>query len=195
MKKCNKCQNLLDLNCFSKDSDKKDGFSTICKGCRKIYGKKYYNEKIDVINVKRKQYRIENKEKLNNIANQYYQDNKEILIIKRKLAHRSNPLRSMLNDAKKRAKSKNIEFDLKIENLLIPNMCPVLGIPLKVSETGVLSFGSPTIDRIDNSKGYTHDNVIIISHRANSIKRDATLAELIKITDFYFDLQNKDNNI
>jgi len=37
---------------------------------------------------------------------------------------------------------------------------------------------SPSLDRIDNSKGYTKDNVMVISFRANNIKKDANLQEL-----------------
>jgi hypothetical protein len=36
----------------------------------------------------------------------------------------------------------------------------------------------PTIDRIENDKGYVEGNVAIISFRANSIKHDATIDEL-----------------
>ena len=41
---------------------------------------------------------------------------------------------------------------------------------------------SPSLDRIDSSKGYTPDNVWVISRRANIIKHDATLEELLLIS-------------
>jgi hypothetical protein len=37
---------------------------------------------------------------------------------------------------------------------------------------------SPSIDRIDSTKGYTPDNIQIISWKANRIKGYATLQEL-----------------
>lgn len=40
---------------------------------------------------------------------------------------------------------------------------------------------SPSIDRLDNTKGYVKGNINIISWRANRIKSDATLDELEKI--------------
>ncbi len=51
---------------------------------------------------------------------------------------------------------------------------------------------SPTIDRIDNTRGYTKDNVLVVSHRANSIKSDATLDELEAIVSFYRHYQQKE---
>ena len=35
-----------------------------------------------------------------------------------------------------------------------------------------------SLDRIDSSKGYVKDNIWVISHKANSIKNNATLTEL-----------------
>ncbi len=43
---------------------------------------------------------------------------------------------------------------------------------------------SPTIDRVDNTKGYIPGNVAVISYRANCLKRDSSLDELIKLVDY-----------
>lgn len=100
-------------------------------------------------------------------------------------------LRRILSGAKGRAKKRNMEFDLNIDwfkkNLL--EYCPILGTKFTFMERGEKSYGSsPSLDRIDNSKGYTKDNVIIISYRANAIKRDANINELEKISNFYKNL-------
>lgn len=62
-----------------------------------------------------------------------------------------------------------------------PTHCPVLGIPLdygRQSRAGPKNQNKATIDRVDNAKGYTLDNVQFISWRANKLKSNATLAEL-----------------
>ena len=44
---------------------------------------------------------------------------------------------------------------------------------------------SPSLDRIDNDKGYTKGNVIMVSHMANSIKNQATPDQIQKVATFY----------
>ena len=83
----------------------------------------------------------------------------------------------MLNSAKHRAKKRNIIFDLEVQHINIPDECPILGIPIW-TERGIKTDHSPSLDRIDNTKGYVPDNVWVISWRANTLKSDATLDEL-----------------
>ena len=89
----------------------------------------------------------------------------------------------LLRSAKARAKKKGLEFNLELADIVLPEFCPVLGIKLK--RTSSSTDASPSIDRIDNALGYVKGNVIIISLRANRIKRDATLEELKKLYNFY----------
>ena len=109
----------------------------------------------------------------------YYQKRLQQL----KELRKEDPRRPMLSDARKRAKKKNLEFDLVIEDLTVPDFCPILGIPLFVAG-GKRTDNSPSLDRIDNSKGYTRDNVFVISFRANALKNDATLDELKSIVKY-----------
>lgn len=88
---------------------------------------------------------------------------------------------------KNSAKQRNIPFDLTptdIDEIGIPLSCPVLGIPLFFHRNKVQD-DSISFDRIDSSKGYSVDNVIVVSYRANRLKSDASLDELRKITQFY----------
>lgn len=88
------------------------------------------------------------------------------------------------NCAKSRAKRYNIEFTLSKDDIIIPDKCPVLGIPLK-REDQKTWYSAPSIDRIDNNKGYTKDNIIVVSRRINILKKDASIDELIKMAEFY----------
>ena len=81
--------------------------------------------------------------------------------------------------AKYRAKRKGWEFTLQQNDIVIPETCPLLGIPLICHRgQGGQQGNSPSIDRKDSKKGYTPDNIWIISNRANTLKNDASLQEL-----------------
>jgi hypothetical protein len=84
--------------------------------------------------------------------------------------------------AKHRAKRDNLPFNILPSDIIIPKLCPVLGIELK--RNGREAKGdSPSMDKIIPQRGYVKGNIRIISFRANSIKRDATAEELRKVAD------------
>lgn len=85
--------------------------------------------------------------------------------------------RIIFDRAKSRATRKGLEFTITVDDIVIPRVCPALGIPLMRGQER-MTDSSPSIDRIDSSRGYVPGNVRIISNRANRIKSDATLAEL-----------------
>lgn len=85
--------------------------------------------------------------------------------------------RKMLNGAQRRAMRRGISFAITQADIIVPEICPVLGLKLEMGE-GARHDASPSIDRIDPNKGYIPGNVQIISWRANSLKRDASPAEL-----------------
>jgi hypothetical protein len=93
---------------------------------------------------------------------------------------RENPARVLLSLARRRAKQKGLEFMISLNDIEIPERCPVLDIPFVLGggKVGGWVDASPTLDRIDNSKGYVPGNVAVISFRANALKKDATLEEM-----------------
>lgn len=93
-------------------------------------------------------------------------------------------IKHMLRRVKFRAKERGLEFNLDESDIVIPEHCPVLGLKLEVAE-GDKKDNSPSVDRIDNSKGYVKGNIHIISWKANRIKSNATVKELMKIA-LYF---------
>lgn len=92
-------------------------------------------------------------------------------------------IKNLLRLAKKRALEKNIEFDVSIDDLSPNEFCPLLGIRINYAASGRGAVDeSPSLDRIDNSKGYVKGNVWIVSWRANRIKSNASIFELEIIT-------------
>ncbi len=89
-------------------------------------------------------------------------------------------MRQRLSTAKTRAKQKGLAFDLTLEYLIsiIPedHKCPVFGTDFDF--TGEDEDRIPSLDRIDNDKGYVQGNVWLISWRANNVKKDSSLNEL-----------------
>jgi hypothetical protein len=95
------------------------------------------------------------------------------------------PWQHSLVRCKQRAKKSGVECTIDSDYLksIWNDVCPILGIPLIISK-GKLSDNSPSIDRIDPSKGYVPGNVVVISNRANVIKSYGTLEEHRKIVNF-----------
>jgi hypothetical protein len=92
---------------------------------------------------------------------------------------KKNPLRTMISNTKSSAKKRNIYFNLTEEDLVIPEYCKYLEIKLTINAGEGLIDSAATIDRIDNNKGYTKDNIQIISHKANIIKNNLSINDLI----------------
>lgn len=93
------------------------------------------------------------------------------------LAHsrKSNPERHLFNKAKNRCTKSGIEFSITIDDIVIPAACPLLGV--SISPYAERDF-VPSLDRIDNSKGYIPGNVWVISFLANRMKNTATHEQL-----------------
>jgi hypothetical protein len=91
----------------------------------------------------------------------------------------TSKMRSMLKGAQTRARDNGREFDLDLDHLfqLYIEVCPILGIDILWENSGRVRHGSPSLDRVDNKQGYIKGNVQIISHRANSLKKDYLLVE------------------
>lgn len=112
-----------------------------------------------------------------------YSENPEHYIEKSHNWKKNNPERWMLKHVRKSAKERNLEFDLDQSDIVIPKVCPIFGIPL-VFGSKSRTANSPSVDRIDSSRGYVKGNIQIISWRANDLKGNATPDELRKLADY-----------
>lgn len=111
----------------------------------------------------------------------WYKNNRKPELARRRARHDYDPRPRLLQNAKKRAEDKWIEFSITIDDIPLPSVCPVLGIPIV---HGGFTDGSASIDRLDCSKGYVPGNVIIMSQKANRLKNNGTTAEIRAIADF-----------
>lgn len=86
----------------------------------------------------------------------------------------------LFSGVKSRAKKKEIEFDLVFSEIEWPEVCPILNIQIDYMKRDHTD-DSPSFDRVDPTKGYTKDNVRIISLRANQLKNNGTLDQFKSI--------------
>jgi hypothetical protein len=83
-----------------------------------------------------------------------------------------------------RAKARGLPCTLQpaelVSMLRETTVCPVLGIALQPGRVRGphIVDATTTIVMLDPGQGYTRDNVAVISHRANRLLADATLAEM-----------------
>lgn len=101
----------------------------------------------------------------------------------RREKHVRNPARRMWVAARTRSKRKGMDFDISFADISVPNFCPVLGLRLEHAK-GAPTASSPSLDRIDNSKGYVRGNIRVISRRANFLKNNATVDELRAVLNY-----------
>ena len=138
-----------------------------------------------------RQYYVDNRAKILKRSKQRYAESPEIR--KTKSEYRKQWWQSvsadwnrykiyMVRRARHRAKKLNLPFNITPGDITIPEKCPILGITLRVA-TGRHKDDSPALDKIIPEKGYVKGNVMVISQRANVLKRDASLEELEKLVD------------
>ena len=159
------------------------------KNKEKILGrqKQNYENNKDVFNERVKKYIANNKEKVSAAKKAYRERASEEQIARWRLSNdnytKNNPEKRIISIIKSRAKQKNMEFNVEPEDIKIPKTCPIFNYPLlKQLVKGKFGprYNSPSVDRIDNNKGYVKGNIQIISHKANSMKNNATPEELLK---------------
>lgn len=85
----------------------------------------------------------------------------------------------LLERAKQSAQERKYDFNLNINDIIIPKYCPLLNVKLTFKYTPKTKNSYYSIDRIDSKKGYIKGNVQVISLKANTMKNDATRDELL----------------
>lgn len=92
------------------------------------------------------------------------------------------PYQTLIEMAKVRAAAKKFAFDLTVEwgSLIWTGSCAVTGIPFELGRSRRDAY-SPSIDRIEPTKGYTRDNCRFVLWAINACKGSATDADVLRI--------------
>lgn len=208
MKQCIKCKEVKQFSEFSKNSKKENGVNSLCKKCHSEYRKKYYtlNKEKELEQVKK--YQLANLEKYksyNKKAGRTEKSNcpvcNEIVFLTKKeklnnyIRYCSSKCKCKNNDSeyhnyltqiRKRASKNNKDFDLDkyfLKDLLEQkqkNKCSITGIDIRMYnfDEDKSLHNTASLDRIDNSKGYTKDNVQWVCLGINYMKLDYSEKEL-----------------
>lgn len=172
-KECNRCKKVKDVCEFPKRTYKsgKIGTEPNCLECKREVHRKHQQEKR---------------------AKNGWKTTERAMDLERR---RKFPEKEMYARSKKRAQSKGLAFTITVEDITIPTHCPLIGIPLAV-QTGGASDNSPSLDRIDTTRGYVPGNVAVISRLANIMKAHAdekTLMLFVKNIPEYIGESPSDN--
>lgn len=166
MKQCTECGDVKSRSEFHRNSRAADGRQWKCKLCisdhkrerrkndpsiklKTAQSMKRWRERNPGVNAKRlRSFRLKNQEKI------------------------------LWRQARRRAREKKLSFSITVKDIVIPKVCPVLGI--EINSSGTRDYW-PSIDRTKPYLGYVKGNISVISYRANRIKNDASADELRKI--------------
>ena len=174
---CRRCDETKALESFNVCNLNKDGRYTYCKECCKVYrkdgGYNDYTRYAEQNRVRQRNYR-------------QTETNKEYDRQYRRVYHMTNEGRAakVVSSAKTRSKKRGIDFDLTTEwvlEKLNAGICEATGIEFdyKIPEGRTRSYRSPSIDRKDNTKGYTQENCWVVCLMYNIAKGENSEDELL----------------
>ena len=181
---CSKCRRELPLSEFNKDRTRKDGLQTYCKDCRKQYmkqyNKEYYvehrNERIEYI----KQWKVDNLEYDKQYKKQWYADNPEYN------KQYMKQWRSTIEGYANMIRYNNLQADRK-QGRIAADEDPLPSIEEYIEllqqrdyyDGEQYHWSEMGVDRIDNSKAHTLDNVVPCS-TAHNVQRGTMSFEEFK---------------
>jgi len=171
-KSCCVCKEVKSSNYFMRVNRNPDGLSAICLTC---WDEHQVTEKSKIDRNYPRKLRLQHDPSYREYINRLKMKSHNTHLGRRK---------RMLGNARRRAKKLNLDFNLTIEDIIIPNECPVFKIPfIFADETSYQDNCS--LDRIDNTKGYVKGNVQVISMKANTMKNSATNEELLNFCKYF----------
>lgn len=156
---CRSCHRELPLSAFNKNCETRDGHKSRCRECDAAYFQAKYKDpewkEAHSLRAKRRRERLKREDPKKLWSHDTYQN------------------------AKQRARRGGFVFSLTVSDVLarVVDTCPLLGLPLVYTGDEFRS-NTATLDKKHPHKGYTPDNIGVISHRANRLKSDSSIEEL-----------------
>lgn len=146
--------------------------------------REYYQQNKDVLKERSKNRYHAKKQEVKEHLSAYYKTKKGRIAVS---------FNSLRQNAKKRGVEVSVSLDY-VRNIA-PDKCPVFGIEFNWEDWGTKAGksldSSPSLDRIDPNKGYIEGNVVWISTKANRIKNNASITEILAVAKWLNSL-NKD---
>lgn len=96
-----------------------------------------------------------------------------------KYIHLTTPESRLFYRLYKSHREEGFRFNITVDDIVIPERCPLLDIPLSTDPKDKDEPNYYTGDRIDSSKGVVKGNIQVISLRANKMKNKATELQLL----------------
>lgn len=158
-----------------KEELKKIKKKKMCKLCGEENESMFYDNNMSKC---KKCVSIESKYKtMSDVDKEIYKDNLKVW-------RNNNIIRVRVSGAKHRAVRKGIEFSITDEDIIEKlreqdDRCYISKVPLSFNEN---DWYGMSLDRVDSNKGYTKDNVIIVTKFVNTSKNTLSLEEYIKYT-------------
>ena len=153
------------------------------KMARRAITKKSYDKNPKAYQDRTQQWKKDHQEQNQKIGKTWRDKNRESVKVYKKNWYKKNPLGLMIKAARARANKYNLACSITQQDIFIPEVCPILGIPLLRGD-GRLTDNSPSLDRIFPEKGYIPENIAVISYRANMIKSNGTADEYRQVADW-----------
>ena len=177
-KNCSQCKQTLKIENFSRDNSRDDGFSAICKPCKKVSYQKYIKglEARESAKKRSSEWKVKNPDKVR----QYYLNNREAIVKRTSEYHTTYKGKYTLFISQ--AKFRNIECNISLEeyNNIIAKNCEYCD-----SHEGV------GIDRLNSDLGYSSDNVVpccqICNYGKNTLSKNDFINHILRIKKYQTD--------
>ena len=166
---CCDCKEAKDTSEFYIQNNKTRGTSSLSSYCKVCDRSRAKEAKLKYA----KKYQADKKERLK-VDPEY----REHIRKQKRENSRKNIQATMLAQARNRANRKGIEFDIDVSDIIIPDICPLLKVPFILGTKEDYLY-TPSLDRLDSTKGYVKGNVRVITMLANSMKNVANNDQLL----------------